>query len=117
MPSTKSKCSKCLGRHVPPTGKKCKYLLADDVDEVQGHSSTPVSSVKCQSSEKASDVQTKILEQLERVNSRLDHMEDEVAQVKQHSAKQKKISSLSLAVNHHLFKKVTLLLMNLWCLI
>ena len=97
MPSTKSKCSKCLGRHVPPTGKKCKYLLADDVDEVQGHSSTPASPVKCQSSEKASDVQTKILEQLERVNSRLDHMEDEVAQVKQHSAKQKKISSLSLA--------------------
>ena len=39
-------------------------------------------------------MQTKILEQLERVNSRLDHMEDKVAQVKQHSAKQKKISSL-----------------------
>ena len=23
MPSQKSKCSKCLGRHLPPTGKKC----------------------------------------------------------------------------------------------
>ena len=80
MPSSKSKCSKCLGRHVPPTGKKCKYLLADDMDEVQGHSSTPVPPVKRQSSKKASDVQTKILEQLERANSRLDHMEDEVAQ-------------------------------------
>ena len=67
------------------------------MDEVQGHSSTPVSCVKCQSSDKVSDVQTKILEQLERVNSRLDHMEDEVAQVKQHSVKQKKISSPSLA--------------------
>ena len=61
--------------------------MADDVDEVQGHSSTSVSPVKCQNSEKTSDVQTKIWKQLERVNSRLDHMEDEVAQVKQHSAK------------------------------
>ena len=43
-----------------------------------------------------SDVQTQILEQLKRVNSRFAHMEDEVAQVKQHSAKQKKTSSLSL---------------------
>ena len=41
-------------------------------------------------------------------------MEDEVAEVKQHSAKQIKISSLSLLVNHHLFKKVTVLLMSLW---
>ena len=29
MPSQKSKCSKCLGRHVPPTGKKCKYMTDD----------------------------------------------------------------------------------------
>ena len=57
MSSSKSKCSKCLGRHVPQTGKKCKYLMADDMDELLGHSSIPVSPVKRQSSEKASDVQ------------------------------------------------------------
>ena len=90
MPNSKSKCSKCLSRHIPPTGKKCKYLLADHMDKLQGHSSTPVSPVNRQSSEKVSDAQTKILKQLEKVNSRLDHMEDEVAQVKQHSVKQKK---------------------------
>ena len=119
MPSNKSKCSKCLCRHAPPpTGKNCKKMLSEDMEEAQCHSlsvSTAASPVKPKSSGEESDVQTQILEQLKRINSR--HTEDEVSQVKQHSTKQKKISSLSLANNYHLYKKVTHLLMNLWCLV
>ena len=52
-------------------GKKCKYMLTEDMEEAQGHSLTAASPVKRQSSGEASDVQTQILEQLKRVNPRL----------------------------------------------
>ena len=35
MPSQKVKCSKCLGRHLPKRGNKCKSLLQDKVESNQ----------------------------------------------------------------------------------
>ena len=55
-------------------------MLSEDFEEAQGHSLTAASPVKRKRSGEVSDVQTQILEQLKRVNSRLGHMEDEVAQ-------------------------------------
>ena len=84
MPSQKSKCSKCLERHVPPTGKKCRSVAG--------------SPKKCQPSpQSVSHVQQQILVQLQRVNNRLDYMEDEMTEVKHCTGQTKKISSLSLA--------------------
>ena len=101
MPSQKSKCSKCLGRHVPPTGKKCKYMTDDHegaVDSQSAERSVAGSPKKHQPSpQSASDVQQQILVQLQRVNNRLDNMDDEMAEVKRCTGQTKKMSSLSLA--------------------
>ena len=72
MPSPKSKCSKCLGRHLPPTGKKCKFLLQDEVPVNQaGEDSTVGAPVTRQQREAVgADVQMQILQQLQSVNKR-----------------------------------------------
>ena len=76
--------------------------MTDD-HEVAGDSQSAERSVagspkKCQPSpQSASDVQQQILVQLQRVNNRLDNIEDEMAEVKHCTGQTKKISSLSLA--------------------
>ena len=100
MPSQKSKCSKCLGRHLPPTEKKCKYVLQDAVSSNQAEEDSTVGGpVTRQRRETvAAYVQMQILQQLQSVNKRLDNMEGEVADIKQRSACGK-LSSLSLPKN------------------
>ena len=109
MPGQKSKCSKCLGRHVPPTGQKCKYMPDDEEgDRTRQSTDSSVSGSpkrRQPSPSGTSDVQQHILIQLQKVNNRLDNMEDEFAEVKHCTGHTKKISSLSLAqkssqVNH-----------------
>ena len=97
MPSEKVKCSKCLGRHLPPTGTKCKFLLQDKVesDQAEEDSRDGATVTHHQKEAAAADVQMQILQQLQSVNKHLDSMEGEVADIKQRSACGK-ICSLSL---------------------
>ena len=101
MPSHKVKCAECLGRHMLPTGKKCKYML-DDEDGARDRKSTD--SEACVSylthysfPVGASGVQQQILAQLQKVNNRLVTMVDEMAEVKRRTGHTQKISILSLA--------------------
>ena len=121
MPSNKNKCTKCGDRHLPPTGKKCKLYKKQDnelemeaSDHISGGSDATVKHKHVQkvsvehSSDSESDrdvetsVQMQILQELKRVNKRLDAVEDQVAgssssvQSKEHhSHEQSKLSSLS----------------------
>ena len=86
---------------MPPTGKKCKYM-PDDQEGVENRQSADRSVAgspkkRQPSPQRASDVQQQILVQLQKVNNRLDKMEDEMADVKRCTGHTKKISSLSLA--------------------
>ena len=78
MPDNKQSCKKCKGRHAPPTGKKCQRA---STSESQEHLSD--AAVSSGSKEKdAPDgqlLQHAILDQLERVNGRLDQVEDTMA--------------------------------------
>ena len=100
MRNHKIKCSKCLSRHLPPTGKKCKLLeqvTASSDAEGDSGARTPVT---CHQREAAAaDVQMQILQQLQTVNKRLDSMEGEMADIKQSASH--KISSLSLTKSPH----------------
>ena len=77
MPSQKSKCSKCLGTHLPPTGKKCKFFLQDEVPVNQADEDSRVGApvMRQQREAVAGDVQAQILQQLQSVNRHLDSME------------------------------------------
>ena len=85
MSSQKSKCSKSLGRHLPPTGKKCKYVLQNAVSSNQADEDSMVGGpvTRQQSETVAADVQMQILQQLQSVNKHLDNMEGEVADITQ----------------------------------
>ena len=100
-------CNKCADRHFPPTGKKCikgsdEISITQSVHDTDAFSATsdhdvqtpPQSkkkvvvskqkkAVKTTQVEGQQEVQTKILEQLQRVNDRLDAMEDKVEEVVQ----------------------------------
>ena len=96
MPDNKNKCSKCKKRHAPPTGKKCKRLV--DMDEDFDNVDISEQSVTVSGSNGSKDlfpsdrpeaaatasadedtVQRQILRELQRVNARLDAVEDQVA--------------------------------------
>ena len=70
-------------------------MQTEDVEEAQGHSSTAASPVKRQSC--GEGLRCTNTDPGTAEKGQLDHMDDEVAQVKQHSVKQKKINNISLA--------------------
>ena len=120
-------CNKCSDRHFPPTGKKCNKTSEEisfnqsvhDTDVFSSTSDqdvqTPPKSQKkgmVKNKKKAAkttqegqqaEIQTRILEQLQKVNDRLDAMEDKVEEVAQsHPKDNTKLSTkyLSSKVSH-----------------
>ena len=80
MPNVNKKfCKKCEGRHVPPTGRNCKRAVKDQTNNSNG---TVRDAAVTQAGEGLPDgqqLQWKILEQMEKVNKRLDKVEDKMA--------------------------------------
>ena len=80
MPSVNKKfCKKCDERHVPPTGRNCKRAVEDKSNNSNG---TVRDAAVTQTGEGVPDgqqLQWKMLEQLEKVNKRLDKVEDQMA--------------------------------------
>ena len=115
MGKQKKNCWKCGDRHAPPTGNKCDKLELSNVASVSNAEMV----VNRSETEKESfvipdaaqlpatsstqgvhgDLQTKILEQLQRVNQHLDRAEGRMAEeqngVKQQDSKRKKLSNFS----------------------
>ena len=86
MPDHKQLCKTCKVRHLPPTGKKCKLqkkhhqvesdneLLSDAA--VAGHSSATQAA---QGASGDGQLQLEILQQLQRMTERLDHVEERLS--------------------------------------
>ena len=103
----KNRCSKCGERHLPPTGKKCKYVhqvkhkIDNDHNDLsnQAGSSTHTKAVKWTPKEQLAldssseddttdQVQLQILKELRRLNQRLDVVEEKVQQSSQQNRKE-----------------------------
>ena len=115
MGKQKKLCWKCGGRHHPPTGKKCEaelYKMNDESiseggagseSEMDSHVIPSTSQTQPSSSVQGPQekIQKQILEQLQKVNSRLDKVEDRMARDQQEGKGQpttssnKKLSKLS----------------------
>ena len=69
MPDNKQLCKKCKVRHAPPTGMRCQSL-----SETQEHLSDAAvpSGASAKNAPDGQLLQQQILDQLERVNRRLD---------------------------------------------
>ena len=104
-------CNKCENRHYPPTGKKCVATREQEshdtsVESGAEQNASPVKKMKGKSTtskqknaaedvtqpEHQVDVQSRILEQLQRVNERLDAMEDKVEEVTKKEKDRTKLS-------------------------
>ena len=98
MPENKQKCKSCQQRHLPPTGKKCKFMQATVTEDelfidAAGPSGATVSQVKSHKSTDGQLLQERILEQLQRVTERLEMVEDRVAASTSHSTPTRELST------------------------
>ena len=98
MPDNKQKCKSCQQRHIPPTGKKCKFLQATVTDhelsrDAAGPSGATLSQVRPDKSTDGQLLQEKILEQLERVTQRLEMVEGKMAASTSHSTPTQELST------------------------
>ena len=89
MPDNKQRCKNCKNRHAPPTGKKCQFKNTKN-DDVSGHLSDAVVASESLATDQSQDlggqrIQIEILEQLKKMSSRLDLVEDQVAATAQHT--------------------------------
>ena len=92
MPDNKQMCRKCKQIHVPPTGRKCKYLekTQDNVPELLQDTAKPSDDrVMEEGSSNGQLIQLKILSQLEKVNHRLYQVEDNVTEATSGTGKRK----------------------------
>ena len=83
MPDNKQMYRKCKQRHAPPIGRKCKYLekTQENVPELLRDAAEPSDDTVMEGrSSNGQLIQLKILSQLEKVNRRLDQVEDKVAE-------------------------------------
>ena len=81
MADNKQKCKSCKQRHLPPTGKKCKFVQAtvtedEHLRDAAVPSGATVSQMMPGKSTDGQLLQVKILEQLQRVTERLEQVED-----------------------------------------
>ena len=75
-------CKKCKARHAPPTGQKCKQVEKNLECTLEQSRDAAISSDDARAERTSSDgqlLQMKNLSQLERVNRRLEEVEDIVA--------------------------------------
>ena len=110
MPDNKQKCKSCQQRHIPPTGKKCKFLQATVTDhelsrDAAGPSGATSSQVRSDKSTDGQLLQEKILEQLERVTQRLEMVEGKMAASTSHSTPTQELSIDSFLESVKLSKK------------
>ena len=81
MPDNKQRCKNCKNRHAPPTGKKCQFKNTKN-DDVSGHLSDAAVARESLATDQdlgGQRIQMEILEQLKKMSSRLDLVEDQVA--------------------------------------
>ena len=80
MPSVnKEFCKTCDIRHVPPTGRNCKLAVEDQPVNANGLVRDAAVTQAGEGLPDGQKLQWKILEQLEKVNKRLDKVEDKMA--------------------------------------
>ena len=78
MPDNKQLCKKCKVRHIPPTGRKCQRVF--ETQDQEHLSDAAISSgASGKNTPDGQLLQQQILDQLERVNRRLDQVEDRMA--------------------------------------
>ena len=81
MPDNKQKCNNCKNRHLPPTGKKCKYVdsVNSDAEEVpnglRDAAAASMSLATDQADPGGQRIQEKILLQLQKMSDRLETVE------------------------------------------
>ena len=97
MPDNKNHCKKCKERHAPPTGKRCRRLesLQEEGSEMgllRDAADLQVADVNGGESLNGQQLQLQILNQLERVNKRLDTVEDKVAEATSGASTKSKLS-------------------------
>ena len=94
MPGNKQMCKKCKQRHL---GRKCKHeeKMQENVPELFRDAVEPSDDTELEGgSSNRQLIQLKILSQLEKVNRRLDQVEDKVAEATSGSGKRKLSTSV-----------------------
>ena len=87
MPDNKQKCKNCKNRHLPPTGKKCRYVDNAESDaEPNGLRDVATASVSLatdQADPGGQRIQEEILVQLKKMSHRLDAVEQQISSTAQ----------------------------------
>ena len=82
----------CVKRNSPPTGKKCRYINQESSD-IEGSGLSRGAAVKMSSpftdSMNGELIQEQILQQLQKVNQRLDRVENRMAEEEKHHKRTK----------------------------
>ena len=76
---SKKNCKKCDTRHVPPTGRNCKLAVEDQPGNANGLVGDAAMTQAGEGLLDGQQLHWKILEQLEKVNNRLDKVEHKMA--------------------------------------
>ena len=84
MPDHKQLCKNCKTRHLPPTGKKCKLQKKQESDNELFSDAAVAGQVPAtQTAQGVSGdgqlLQMQILQQLQKMTERLDHVEEQIA--------------------------------------
>ena len=93
MPDNKQKCKNCKNRHLPPTGKKCKYVdnVNSDAEEVpnglRDAAAASMSLATDQADPGGQRIQEKILLQLQKMSDRLETVEQRISSTEQDQGK------------------------------
>ena len=99
MPDNKQKCKTCKNRHLPPTGKKCRYINTADTDTeeipngLRDAAAASVSLATNQADSGGQWIQEEILAQLKKMSSRLDTVEQRISSTPQDPAQTPNSSS------------------------
>ena len=84
MPDNKQKCRNCKNRHLPPTGKKCRYVDKEESDaEPNGLRDAAAASVSLAADSGGQRIQEEILVQLQNMSHRLEAVEQQISSTAQ----------------------------------
>ena len=104
MPDNKQKCKTCKNRHLPPTGKKCRYINTADTEEIanglRDAATASVSLATDQADSGGQRIQEEILAQLKKMSSRLDTVEQRILSTPQDPVQTPNSSTNSDFFNH-----------------
>ena len=104
MPDNKQKCKTCKNRHLPPTGKKCRYINTAVTEEIanglRDAATASVSLATDQADSGGQRIQEEILAQLKKMSSRLDTVEQRILSTPQDPVQTPNSSTNSDFFNH-----------------